>query len=485
MNCSLVRAFTSFVSVAFLGGCGVSSTPASSLATPVEYNPLVDTVPKAVCGVGSLPESDLQGRVSAEDRASGRSQLGYRCNLEEVGHYQGEGTSWVSQSHATCAYLSTHYPGSATSPGVQVIDVADVKMPRRSTNLSTPGMLGTWESLKVNPVRNLLAGTFASSPGGNGPLYFDLYDIAVDCARPVLKASLPLEIVGHEGAWAPDGNTYYASSTLAQRILAIDTSDPTAPSTIVDLAMASHGLSLSQDGTRAYMTSASCGNGLKIVDVSEIQKRLPNPAVKVLGEVCWDDGSAAQATIPISIRGKPYVIFFDEGGDGATGAADFGDPAGAARIIDISDETKPVVVSKLKLEIHLPENASLASGDVANTGIFGYQAHYCAVDERIDPTALACAFFNSGIRVFDIRDPIRPREIAYFNPPAQAGKQAQLLGSEHAANVLANSKGGDLTADWCSSPPRFVKERGELWAACQDYGFMVLKFTNGAWPFKD
>jgi len=42
-----------------------------------------------------------------------------------------------------------------------------------------------------------------------------------------------------------------------------------------------------------------------------------------------------------------------------------------------------------------------------------------------------------------------------------------------------------MTADWCSSQIRFFTATDgshELWAQCQDNGFMVLKFTNGAYP---
>jgi len=189
-----------------------------------------------------------------------------------------------------------------------------------------------------------------------------------------------------------------------------------------------------------------------------------------LGSVTWTDGSTGQHTIPVSWGGKPYLVYVDEGG------------AGAARIIDIGDEMAPRVISKLKLEIHMPESAELRSTDTANNGLFGYEGHYCDVDRKTDPTALACGYFQSGVRVFDIRDPMNPREVAYYNPPAQVGKAAELTGSEHAGG------GADLSTDWCSSPPRFVEQaEGEqqLWVTCQDNGFMVLKFTNAAYPIAD
>lgn len=76
-----------------------------------------------------------------------------------------------------------------------------------------------------------------------------------------------------------------------------------------------------------------------------------------------------------------------------------------------------------------------------------------------------------------IREPGAPREIAYYNPPAQVGRNAELTGSEHASNPALS---GALTADWCSSPPRFVGN--QLWVTCQDNGFMALRFTNRSYP---
>src|SRR5262249_44606417 len=133
------------------------------------------------------------------------------------------------------------------------------------------------------------------------------------------------------------------------------------------------------------------------------------------------DGSAAQHTINIKIKGKPYVVFVDEGG--SPGARNFGCPEGfaiypMARIIDISDETKPKVVSKLMLEAQDPKNCSITATDGPRT----YGSHYCSVDNRHRATTLACGYMSAGIRVFDIRDPIRPREIAYFNPPGVAAQ---------------------------------------------------------------
>jgi hypothetical protein len=226
--------------------------------------------------------------------------------------------------------------------------------------------------------------------------------------------------------------------------------------------------------------------GVVVLDVGDIQARKFNPQIRELGHITWGGPfTIAQQTIPVTWHDKAYLIAVDEfaGED--------------VHIIDISDETKPKIVRQLQLEVNRPENSAAVNADVAHNGFFGYEAHYCSVDRTSNPTALACGFFNSGIRVFDIRDPMKPHEIAYFNPPAQVGRNADLVGSEHASpygragNLSAVGAAGpgvmatwgppaDLTADWCSSPPRFVGT-DQLWASCQDNGFMALRFTNNAY----
>ncbi len=116
-----------------------------------------------------------------------------------------------------------------------------------------------------------------------------------------------------------------------------------------------------------------------------------------------------------------------------------------ARIIDISDEAHPFVVSKLKDEIDMEDAGAIRAVDLGGSG-FTYQGHYCGVPQREEPGVVACSYFWQGIRVFDIRDPYHPKT---------------------------------------SSAIRFIKERGEIWFTNQNTGFHIAKFTNGVWPFKD
>jgi len=418
---------------------------------------LQTTVPRATCGPGDHPETALQGQVPAYMRTAGFQ--GFNCNLQLVSQSRGDGANWQTaefkdRAGHTCAYHGTAFTtANRTNLGVPVIDATNAASPRPTAYLTTTSMLDPWESLKVNERRQLL-GADNGHNGAGGP-EVDFYDISVDCLSPQLLSSLPVgtgadggvtaPIVGHEGSFAPDGMTYYGGGrTVPNNYYAVDIADPTKPKLLaswnvprVANGARTHGMSISEDGTRGYFVSigsttaadlqnpnVAANNGLVIYDLTDIQQRKPSPQIKVISELYWKDGSVAQHTIPVTIAGKPYVIFVDEGGSGGTAsAAQFAAACAAgmppfpmARIIDISDETNPTIASRVALETHAAKACSMVQPDVVGLSIFTYGSHYCSVDNKQNATTLACGYFNSGIRVFDIRDPIRPREIAYYNP---------------------------------------------------------------------
>lgn len=475
----------------------VASAAIATVAGGASAAPPSTAIKSADCGPGSRPETGLQGQVPLADRESGRNQEGYSCNLKLLGEYQGEGSSWVSPSYRDCAYMSTSFSGIPTkrSQGVQVVDVADPAEPALATNLTSPAMfLGPWESLKVNEQRGLLAAVGAGP--AEGALTFDVYDVAQDCTKPRLlngvagtNLTLPANATAHEGEWSPDGKTYWAAGFGGGGLTAIDVEDPAHPRIVYTgtVGLANHGFQLSPDGNRLYLARAVPA-GLTVLDVSDVQSRKPLPQIRQVANLNWGGPvGISQHTIPVTYGGKPYLVMVDEFA------------SEGVRIIDISDERNPVVVRQMQLEIQQPQNVDQRRADTTGNGLFGYDAHYCSVNRNDDPTALACGYFQSGVRVFDISDFMDPHEIAYFNPPARVGENATLRGSEHATGLVSSqilpvsdinngNLGGlfgqgvttNLSADWCSSPPRFVG-KDQLWVTCQDNGFMALEFTNGAY----
>ena len=437
------------------------------------------SVPRAVCGPGSVPEPGMQGRVSAQDVAAGGAADGYRCNVEVLGQEGGTAgfkvERYVDAAGRECAFYDSTaiFPTDAVqSPsGVAVLDLSDPRTPRRTATLTTPAMLTPHESLLVNARRGLLvavSGNLLTEPG-----ILDVYDVSQDCTRPVLASSTPFGVLGHESGFAPDGMTYYASSLGGGTVTAIDLADPARPRPLFVGNYDTHAITLSDDGNRAYLAAGAgfprnevglggAVDGLIVLDVSEIQARKADPQVREVSSLTWPIVTIPQTALPFTVAGRPYLFEVDEFAyDDSFRIQSNGPRVGAARIIDIADEKAPKVVSDLRLEVHQRKVRSMLAGDPGATAAgAGYAGHYCSLPTRVDPQIAACSFLASGLRVFDIRDPKAPREIAYYVAPVPPGGPANLA----------------------YSSPAFVPERSEVWYSDADRGFIALRLTNGVWP---
>jgi hypothetical protein len=469
----------------------------SASARPV---PWTTPVPKATCGRMDRTETGLQGQTTPDERSSGRSERGYNCNLELVGQFQGEGA--FSQDGPAfldnCAYYATENRSGQKKPGVVVLDVSDPRHPQPTAYLDdTPAGRNPHETLKVNEARKLLA--VAENNGPN----FAVYDLSADCRHPVLKSSITLPgSQAHMGGWAPDGKTYYVGQNnrgIGGTLPVVDVSDPSNPKLLLAWKFTGdgrpHDVNLNASGTRLYAgqpgtfgnTGSSVGaDGLVILDVSDLQARRPDPQIRILGKLFWDDQGQVEQMFPFTKNGRQYVVSTDEsGGAGGAGglkaACDRGaSPYGYPQIIDITDETKPALVSKLRLEVNDPASCRTLLTDPPDTGGGSpvYNAERCNADRATNPTMLVCAFQNGGLRVFDIRDLSRPREIAYFKPPAV--RKAVLPGSGSWTQAV------DRTYDKISGFARFKKvpangTRGremQIWFVSDGNGFQVVRFSD-------
>lgn len=412
-------------------------------------------VPRATCAPGDLPETSIQGRVPAADYRSGRAAQGYRCNTTEVGHhgrrsFLGSGGFKVQRytdvTGRTCAYYDSalmvglNVPGLLTGGaglGVVVLDMTDPAKPVKTANLITPAMLQPHESLLVNQGRGLLAavmGTLGTAPG-----VLDVYDVSRDCRRPRLMSTTLSGVMGHESGFAPDGKTFWTAGAAGFTLTAVDLTEPRRPRIVhTKTGVVYHGLRLSGDGRTMYVANIGSpsgrnasiidGAGLDILDVSDVQDRRPRPQIRTLSRLTWDEGSIPQVAEPFTRDGRQYVFEVDEFSDL------FGDlrrinsprsPVGAARIIDVTDPRAPYVVSNVRLEVHDPAVRSKVMDDPGGrTIVRSYTGHYCSLPTRAEPRIAACSMIGSGLRLFDISDLARPREVGYFNRPGPDGGAA-------------------------------------------------------------
>jgi hypothetical protein len=248
--------------------------------------------------------------------------------------------------------------------------------------------------------------------------------------------------------------------SLAFRTLtAIDLSNPSVPRNVwVSRDYNPHGVSLSDDGNTLYMAESGGFKGLTVLDVTQVQKRVSNPSVPEISRLTWDTVSTPQNATPFTSRGKKYVMEIDEFGGGAT--------IGAARIIDVQDVKKPKVVSDIRLAVNRAEaqGADLEADPGNDQAFQGYQGHYCSLPSRVNPTILACSFIMSGLRVFDISDVTKPREIAYHNKPIIPG-------------TASNPR---RAGSFAMSAPAYDEATGDIWYSDGNSGFYVVRLTGTA-----
>jgi hypothetical protein len=427
--------------------------------------------PRADCGPDARPEPRLQGRVPADVPDDG-----YRCNAELVSHEGNAGgfkvERFVDRAGRQCAYYDTTllFPVQSIqqlrdeSSGVAVVDMTDPARPVRTATLVTPAMQSPHESLVLSERRGLLVAVM-----GNPSFYpgvVDVYDVNEDCRRPLLKASSPVGFLGHESGFAPDGRTFYATSLFNGTITAVDLTNPSLPTPIGVYEYPSHGFGVSHDGRRGYV--AALDQGLIVVDTSEIQARKPSPRMPAISRLDWPYRSVPQNNIAVTIGGRPFLVEVDEFSaeeDGSYAIEGNGPRVGAARIIDVANDRSPKVVADIRLAVNQPRHRDEIAGDPGATNpVQGYAAHYCGVPKVEDPEIVACSFILSGLRVFDIRDPYRPKEVAYFvAPPAPSPVVSE-------------------RTNFAMSKPAFDPARRTIWYTDGNSGLYAVKLTNGAWP---
>jgi hypothetical protein len=450
------------------------------LGQSVATTPLItSTAPMAAesppaCGAASHPDPDpVDGRLPAS-LVSAAEKSGFSCNTTLVAHQGDSGgfktLRYIDPAGHECAYYDTTllYPLNALHPGalstgVAVVDMSNPVHPVQTDTLTALPMLSPHESLVLNAKRGLLGADLGNPAANIGDVAF--YSVSRDCRHPVLDFSGPIARFGHEGAFSPDGNTFWSAGAGFPEVTAIDVSDPSHPKPMWVGNMYVHGLSFSPDGSTAYMADPVL-HRLYTVDVTEIQNRVPNPKVSMISQLAWTGGTIPQNAYAFTSHGHPYVFEFDE----FTGASAFNtsDPnaVGAARIIDDTDPAHPSVVSNIRLQIDQEAAHAAANGDPGTYNpVQGYAAHYCSIPSPVDPAIVACSFIASGLRVFDIADPLHPKEIAYYMEPPRP-----------------SAENGFMTSDFTLNQPVIVPERREIWFTDGVSGLYVVRVSPSVWP---
>jgi hypothetical protein len=198
-----------------------------------------------------------------------------------------------------------------------------------------------------------------------------------------------------------------------------------------------------------------------VLDTTDIQRRVPNPDLKIVSAINFPNfGHTEQRA---TIRGRPYI--FSSGETPIVGAKNCPWAWGSA--VDVSDERRPRAVSEIKLEVNEQANCGTVGPDNAV-----YSIHYSGVDSFERTTRLFYTYYTGGLRVFDVRDPAHPREIAYYHPPPPQST-VHRPSSQGAA-------GDSHTPGWDSatSDVRYIPHKRQLWFVSIAGGFQVVQLTT-------
>lgn len=160
------------------------------------------------------------------------------------------------------------------------------------------------------------------------------------------------------------------------------------------------------EGSRAYLPYGD-GGGI-ILDISDISR--PKMVSQLLFHgLCSRQG--IHTYLPLARR--RLALINDEA------IAENGDEnLNLAGIVDIKDEKEPRLISLFPQPTSPPETG--LKNFFEKGGRFGphnqhHPNHQACLEDRDDIAYLT--YFNAGLRVYDIRDPRTPKEIAYFIPP--------------------------------------------------------------------
>jgi hypothetical protein len=213
-----------------------------------------------------------------------------------------------------------------------------------------------------------------------------------------------------------------------------------------------HEVWTSPNGNTLYLGGQTPAFGwFTIVDITGWPARKP----VVLSQVEGRGHSIRLATID----GRKYALHSEESIVGPTAKGcvpETTNPFGGAAqpwLSDVTNPRNPVMhISQMKLAINDPANCATAIADGEDASV-----HYHDVDNAARTTFVMASMWNAGLRIFDVRQPRQPKEVAYFNPGV----------------FLKPSDSGVLDKAW--GHVRYEQRTGQIWFATQSGGFWVVE----------
>lgn len=442
-------------------------TALSFVLMPIGAGPLAATpsasvpgISPATCDAGDAREPGIQGEVPAGQTPK------YNCGVKLIGQLPISGNVAGTRQ---CVYVrSRDQPGTPDESNIFVIDVRDARKP---VIVGSPlPVHNSSETLRlvVTPERAVMV---------SGSSVFDIRDCLhpkplgeinwPDTSVPgVSRKNLPHDIrINREGTrvfasfglWEVDISNLsdaqswkitdhrceiaaqvpgpwqkvHEMSLKAGRSLCDDATRPAPMGANYGMGSSplqasllwpqfSHALDFNADDTRLY-TGDQAGGTMALwspqtkVSIVDLTQR----PFKIIGQV---DGPG-HGMDWFRANGREYVLHSNEGGTaGIMGQAQRGDPcqpyprptslgwAFEAFISDVTDPGHAHNLSMLQIAINKPEFCKVRQASGRDPWLA-----FHLIDRPQNPRFAALNFGDAGLRIFDIRDPAKPQEVAYFN----------------------------------------------------------------------
>lgn len=421
----------------------ISGVASTALAIDLDRKPAKSP---ALCAPGDPNrEPGIQGQVPRGRRPA------WDCGVRPIGFLAGANGALAVAGH--CAYTGGGLDGG--NGGVRVIDVRDPTQPRLVRVLDT----GSRELLgaQLTATRGLLATRHRAAARDGQVLgrdmLVDVWDVFADCTNPRLLRTVrlstgsdltgdpPMEIGGpaHNLKFNPAATKLYGSlppqeidvTDLAhpekwtvRRLNCVISSQSTpyyrAVPGLCEVAgkydtpvgggraypQLDHEPSFNADGSRLYLGGQlpdPYANRMLVIDMTK-----PTPVV--LGV---EEQAPGHSIDFMTIKGRKYLLHSNE--ISATGCAlpdklrpTFLGFADRAYVLDVTNERDPKKLSEIRL-------AASKTSECSGAGLGGPSTAYHDVDNRTNTTYAVIGFTSAGHRIFDMRNPRRPVEVAYFN----------------------------------------------------------------------
>jgi hypothetical protein len=368
--------------------------------------------------------------VSVSERLKVRN-VALTHNTRQVGYSdvngRGDALQVCGQKRNGRYYL---YMGHLWSGGASVLDVTDPAAPEVIHHFEKPTP-NTWhinlqvaDDLLMLANERIIPGWGTLPPDSPYEAGVQFYDVR-DPGSPRKLGAWQTSGSGTHRNWYAGGKYAYLSASedgyAGRFLLVLDVSDPENPREASRWWLPGQAVKLGEkpwwptehgrghytfhggivSGDLAYLAYEDFG--LRIVNLADLDRP------RLVGEISMHPPFAGHTHTTLPLPCRDLVVAAEE-----TILYNCQEEQKRIWLIDVRDPTHPVSFGTLPLPVEPPGEPPWCE----KGGRFGpHNLHENRPGAFQSETLVFNAFFNAGLRVYDIRDPFKPREVAWFIPP--------------------------------------------------------------------